>query len=99
VVHFDGHGVWNPRHELGQLCFEDPADAEKLEKRRSKLIDADEIAATVREHRFPLFFLEACQTAKASTYPSASVGGRLLESGIASVAAMSHSVPWRPRLC
>ena len=92
VVHFDGHGVWNPRHGLGQLCFEDPVDGEKLEKRRSKLIDADEIAAIVREHRIPLFFLEACQTAKTSTDPSASVAGRLLESGVASVAAMSHAV-------
>jgi hypothetical protein len=24
VVHFDGHGVYDRRHGLGQLCFEDP---------------------------------------------------------------------------
>jgi hypothetical protein len=96
VVHFDGHGVYNRKHGLGMLCFEDPADvekgAEKFEKRRSKLIDADEVARIVRKHRIPLFFLEACQTSKALTDPSASVAGRLLESGVASVAAMSHSV-------
>ena len=92
VVHFDGHGVWNRRHGLGQLCFEDPADESRLERRRSQLIDAENIARVMRDHRIPLFFLEACQTAKTDTDPSASVAGRLLESGIASVAAMSHSV-------
>jgi tetratricopeptide (TPR) repeat protein len=92
VVHFDGHGVYDRKHGLGMLCFEDPADVQKLEERRSKLVDADEIARIVRDHRIPLFFLEACQTAKAITDPSASVAGRLLESGVASVAAMSHSV-------
>ena len=92
VVHFDGHGVYDRKHGLGMLCFEDPADVAKLEGRRSKLISADEIARIVREHRIPLFFLEACQTAKALTDPGASVAGRLLESGVASVAAMSHSV-------
>jgi hypothetical protein len=27
VVHFDGHGIYNARVGLGQLCFEDPKDA------------------------------------------------------------------------
>ena len=92
VVHFDSHGVYDRNHGLGMLCFEDPEDVEKLAKRKSKLIDADEIARVVRDYRIPLFFLEACQTAQALTDPSASVAGRLLESGVASVAAMSHSV-------
>jgi tetratricopeptide (TPR) repeat protein len=92
VVHFDGHGVYDRRHGLGMLCFEDPADLGKLEKRRSQLVGADEIARIVREHRIPLFFLEACQSAKTEADPGTSVAGRLLESGVASVAAMSHSV-------
>jgi tetratricopeptide (TPR) repeat protein len=92
VVHFDGHGVYDRIHGLGQLCFEDPADTDKFEARRSRLISADEIARIVHEHRIPLFFLEACQTAQTETDPGASVAGRLLESGVASVAAMSHSV-------
>ena len=92
VVHFDGHGVYDRRHGLGKLCFEDPVDAMKLEDRRSQLISADEIARIVHEHRIPLFFLEACQTATTDMDPGASVAGRLLESGVASVAAMSHSV-------
>lgn len=92
VVHFDGHGVYDRKHGLGALCFEDPKDATKLDGRRSELINADKIADIVRDHRIPLFFLDACQTAKALTDPGTSVAGRLLESGVASVAAMSHSV-------
>jgi hypothetical protein len=31
VVHFDGHGVYDPKHGLGALCFEDPQDVAKLD--------------------------------------------------------------------
>jgi tetratricopeptide (TPR) repeat protein len=92
VVHFDGHGVYDRKHGLGALCFENPADEDKVAGRRSELVTADKIAEVIRGHRVPLFFLEACQSAKAVNQPSASVAGRLLESGVASVAAMSHSV-------
>jgi tetratricopeptide (TPR) repeat protein len=92
VVHFDGHGVYDRKHGLGALCFEDPDDTEKLERRRSQLITAKEIADVIHGHRVPLFFLDACQTAKAKDDPTASVAGALLENGVASVAAMSHSV-------
>jgi hypothetical protein len=40
----------------------------------------------------PLIFLEACQTAQATDDPMASVAARLLEEGVGSVVAMSHSV-------
>ncbi len=40
----------------------------------------------------PLVFLEACQTAHAEEMPTASVAARLLQQGVASVVAMSHSV-------
>jgi hypothetical protein len=33
LVHFDGHGVYDRKVALGGLCFEDPDDKEKLEKR------------------------------------------------------------------
>ena len=92
VIHFDGHGVWSHEHGLGMLCFENPADLAKLEGRRHELIDAGKLAELVHERHVPLFFLEACQTAMADKDPSASVAGRLLESGVASVVAMTHSV-------
>jgi len=92
VVHFDGHGVFRKDLGLGGLCFEEPEDKEKLEKRRSKIIDAQELAAVIRDFRIPLFFLEACETAKAEEDPTASVAAALLDQGVASVVAMSHSV-------
>jgi tetratricopeptide (TPR) repeat protein len=92
VVHFDGHGVYDRNHGLGALCFEDPADEGKVAGRRSQLVTADKIAEVIRDHRVPLMFLDACQTAKAAADPSASVAGKLLESGVGSVTAMSHSV-------
>lgn len=92
AVHFDGHGVYNREHGLGALCFEDPKDANKLEQRASELIDADKLASVMRDYRIPLVFLEACQTATQEKDPTASVAARLLDEGVASVVAMSHSV-------
>jgi tetratricopeptide (TPR) repeat protein len=92
VVHFDGHGVFNRVRGLGALCFEDPADVDKLERRASKLIEADQLAAVIRDSRIPLVFLDACQTAMHEKDPTASVAVRLLDEGVASVVAMSHSV-------
>jgi len=92
AVHFDGHGVYNREHGLGALCFEDPKDANKWEQRASELIDADKLASVMRDYRIPLVFLEACQTATQEKDPTASVAARLLDEGVASVVAMSHSV-------
>lgn len=92
VVHFDGHGVYDKKHGLGALCFEHNEDRTKLEKRKSDIVDADELARVVQKYRVPLFFLEACQTAMAKTDPTASVAGKLLQHGVNSVVAMSHTV-------
>ena len=92
VVHFDGHGVYDRIHGLGGLCFEDPRDSQKLHEREMAFVDAREMASVVREHRIPLVFLEACQSAQAETDPTASVAAKLLEEGVTSVVAMSHSV-------
>lgn len=92
AVHFDGHGVFNREHGLGALCFEDPKDTDELERRASELIEADKLASMMRDYRIPLVFLEACQTATQEKDPTASVAARLLDEGVASVVAMSHSV-------
>ncbi len=91
VVHFDGHGVYDKRLGLGGLCFEEPTEDARAE-RTLDFVDAGRLAGLVRQHRIPLVFLEACQTAVAEVDPTASVAGRLLEEGVASVVAMSHSV-------
>ncbi len=92
VIHFDGHGIYDKEHGLGALCFEDPNETEKLEKRAMQLIDAEKLAEVIRDHRIPLVFLEACQTAKNEEDPTASVAAKLLEEGVTSIVAMSHSV-------
>ena len=92
VVHFDGHGGFSQKHGRGVLCFEDPRDSKELWNRATAIVDAEQLAANLRDHRVPLFFLEACQSAHAEDDPTASVAGKLLQSGVASVAAMSHSV-------
>jgi len=91
VVHFDGHGVYDRHVGLGGLCFEDPEDIGKLEKRRHKTVFTNEIGPLLRDHHIPLVFLEACQTAQAEK-ASESVASELLKVGVASVVAMSHSV-------
>jgi hypothetical protein len=92
VVHFDGHGVYDREHGLGGLCFEDPKDLDKLQGRAMKLVNAEELAGMIRARRIPLIFLEACESARTEENPTASVAAKLLEQGVTSVVAMSHSV-------
>ncbi len=92
VVHFDGHGVYDRHLGLGGLCFEDAKDAGLPEKRQMEFVDAVKLGGLFRQHRVPLVFLEACQTAVAEVDPTTSVAARLLEEGVTSVVAMSHSV-------
>lgn len=91
VVHFDGHGVYDRRVGLGGLCFEDPQDVGKLEQRAHVTVTTNDLGPLLRDHRIPLIFLEACQTAQAEK-ASESVASELLKVGVASVVAMSHSV-------
>ena len=91
VVHFDGHGIYDRKVGLGGLCFELPEDIGELEKRRHVTVFTSELGPLLRDHRIPLVFLEACQTAQAEK-ASESVASELLKVGVASVVAMSHSV-------
>jgi tetratricopeptide (TPR) repeat protein len=92
IVHFDGHGVYDRQFGIGALCFEDPGDQDKIGQRLLALVYADELAAELRDYGVPLIYLDACQTAQASEDPKASVAAKLLEEGVGSVVAMSHSV-------
>lgn len=91
VVHFDGHGVYDRRVGLGGLCFEHPNDSHKLTGRRHQTVHSDELGELLTNHRIPLVFLEACQSAQAES-KGESVASELLQRGVASVVAMSHSV-------
>ena len=91
VVHFDGHGVYDRTVGLGGLCFERPEDVGRLDGRGHQTVFTSELGPLLRDHRIPLVFLEACQTAQAEK-ASESVASELLKVGVASVVAMSHSV-------
>jgi hypothetical protein len=91
VIHFDGHGVYDRHQGLGGLCFEAPDDLDRLHHRRHRTIYTDEIGPLLADHRIPLVFLEACQTAQAEAATD-SVATALLKVGVAGVVAMSHSV-------
>lgn len=92
IVHFDGHGVYDRREGLGALCFEDRKDSEKVGTRLLDSVYAKELAAELRDYGVPLFFLNACQSGLSISDPMASVAAKLLEEGVGSVVAMSHSV-------
>jgi tetratricopeptide (TPR) repeat protein len=91
VVHFDGHGVYDRRVGLGGLCFEDPSDSHKLTGRRHETVFTDRLGPLLTGYRIPLVVLEACQSAQAEA-GGESVASELLQRGVASVVAMSHSV-------
>ena len=91
VVHFDGYSEFDPDVGLAGLCFENPEDTGKLEERRHLTVFTDELGPLLRDHRIPLFFLEASQSAQAEN-ASDSVASELLKVGVVSVVAMSHNV-------
>jgi tetratricopeptide (TPR) repeat protein len=91
VVHFDGHGIYDRRVGLGGLCFEDPSDSDKLTERRHETVFTDRLGPLLSDYRIPLVILEACQSAQAEE-GAESVATELLQRGVASVVAMSHSV-------
>ena len=91
MVHFDGHGIYDRRVGLGGLCFEDPRDVGLLDRRRHATVHTRDLGPLLRDHRIPLVYLEAFQTAQAEK-ASESVASELLKVGVASVVAMSHSV-------
>lgn len=91
VVHFDGHGVYDPRSGLGYLCFEH-RDPVKRAAGEPELVDGAAIRHALGDHRLPLAFLEACQTAASGETADAAVASALLAAGAESVVAMSHSV-------
>jgi tetratricopeptide (TPR) repeat protein len=91
VVHFDGHGIYDRRVGLGGFCFEDPSDSHKLTERRHQTVYTNQLGPLLNNYRIPLVLLEACQIAQAEA-GAESVASDLLQRGVASVVAMSHSV-------
>lgn len=86
IVHFDGHGTYLPETGVGALCFE--KDDRKLD-----LVTGRRLGDLLARLDIPLVILEACRTSDLSDRPVfGSVAPALLESGVGSVVAYSHSI-------
>jgi tetratricopeptide (TPR) repeat protein len=86
VVHFDGHGDFLPRTGQGVLAFED-------EQGRTDLVKGTALGNILKDLKVPLVLLEACRGSQLSDRAvSGSVAPALLQSGVSSVIAFSHSV-------
>ncbi len=86
IVHFDGHGTYLPKLGVGALCFE-------KDDRKKDLVTGQRLGDLLSRLEVPLVILEACRTSDLSDQPVfGSVAPALLESGVGSVVAYSHSI-------
>lgn len=86
VVHFDGHGQYYPETGVGALCFENDA-------RNTELVEGRHLGDLLSRQQVPVVLLEACRGSQLSNKPIfGAVAPALLQSGVGSVIAFSHSV-------
>lgn len=86
IVHFDGHGTYLPETGVGALAFE-------KENTEHDLVTGRQLGDLLSGQNVPLVLLEACRSSGLSDKPVVgSVAPALLESGVGSVIAFSHSV-------
>lgn len=86
IVHFDGHGTYLPKSGIGALVFED-------EEAKTDLVKGARFGEIMARLEVPLVLLEACRGADLSDRPVfGSLAPALLDSGVGSVVAFSHSV-------
>ncbi len=86
IVHFDGHGTYLPKTGIGALVFED-------DEAKKHLVRGREFGDIMARLDVPLVLLEACRGADLSDKPVfGSLAPALLDSGVGSVVAFSHSV-------
>ena len=86
IVHFDGHGNYLHNQGVGALCFE-------TKDRQNDSVPGQQLGDLLSRLRIPLVILEACRTSDLSDQPVfGSVAPALLQSGVGSVVAFSHSI-------
>jgi tetratricopeptide (TPR) repeat protein len=90
VLHFNGHGVYDPHTGLGCLCFEHEDPAQRASG-VPHTIPGTELREMLGRVTLPLAFLEACQGAQQAESGNA-VAAALLAAGAGQVIAMSHSI-------
>ena len=94
IVHFDGHGTYDPVLGLGLLCFERAAPPDQpVVKTRTDPVQAERLGQLLAAHRIPLAILEACRSGQMDNVVALrGVAPRLVAAGVGSVVAMSHAV-------
>ena len=86
IVHYDGHGTYLPKTGIGALCFEN-------DQTLNTLVTGTQLGDLMARLEVPLVLLEACRGADLSDQPVfGSLAPALLDSGVGSVIAFSHSV-------
>jgi len=87
IVHFIGHGGFDPRTQDGVLILEG-------EDRRGQEVTSEKLGVLLRDHRsLRLAILNACEGARASkTDPFAGVAQSLIQQGLAAVVAMQFEI-------
>ena len=86
LLHFIGHGVFDPVGQEGLLIFEDDA-------RQSRLVNGETVGALLGGQPPALVFLNACQGAASSSGNAfAGAGQSLVRQGIAAVIAMQTAI-------
>lgn len=86
IVHFDGHGTYLPHTGVGALAFEN-------DDGKTVLVAGSTLGDIMVQRKVPLVLLEACRSSDLSDQPVfGSVAPALLESGVISVIAFSHSI-------
>lgn len=86
ILHFIGHGAFDPTTQEGQLIFEDEA-------RQSRPVSGQALGALLGGHPPALVFLNACEGARASTGNAfAGVAQGLIQQGVPAVIAMQTVV-------
>ncbi len=90
IVHFDGHGTFQPESQIGALCFEKSDDGSG--ESQTDQVRADRLGSLLADYKIPLVVLEACRSSamKAATFRS--VAPQLIKSGVGSVLSMGHAV-------
>ncbi|MDQ2694282.1 MAG: CHAT domain-containing protein [Pseudomonadota bacterium] len=86
IVHFDGHGTYLPKTGVGALAFE-------RDNETTHLVAGTVLGDLLACLDVPLVILEACRGSDLADKPVlGSVAPALLDSGVGSVVAFSHSV-------
>ena len=86
IIHFDGHGIFEPHSNHGYLLFEEHGN--KTDK-----VSAQRLGDLLRDCQVSLMVLSACQSAaEGDEGEIGSVAARLTDAGVPAVVAMTHTV-------